>query len=73
MVAVSGLKIPSSRLLKTSLSATTAPPSTNLGWDTHKAVDSIPESLVKTIDGNDGMRRRFEQLTRRAQVRLEAI
>lgn len=39
-----------------------------LGWDSHKAIDEIPESLVRTIDGNDSMRRKFEALCRGAQV-----
>jgi len=39
-----------------------------LGWDSHKAIDQIPESLCKTIDGNDSMRRKFEALCRNAQV-----
>ena len=41
-----------------------------LGWDSHKAIDLIPESLVRTIDGNDTMRRKFEALCRNAQVRV---
>jgi coproporphyrinogen III oxidase len=39
-----------------------------IGWDSHKAVDSIPDSLVRTIDGNAGMRKKFEQLCRNAQA-----
>lgn len=39
-----------------------------LGWDSHKAIDLIPDTLVRTIDGNDSMRRKFEQLCRTAQV-----
>ena len=39
-----------------------------LGWDSHQAIDEIPESLVRTIDGNDSMRRKFEALCRGAQV-----
>ena len=41
-----------------------------LGWDSHQAVDSIPETLVKSIEGNGSMRRKFETLCREAQVRL---
>ena len=40
-----------------------------IGWDSHQAIQSIPESLVKTIDGNESMRKKFEQLCRRSQVR----
>lgn len=39
-----------------------------IGWDSHKAVESISDSLVRTIDGNTGMRKKFEQLCRNAQV-----
>ena len=42
-----------------------------LGWDSHKAIDSIPETLVRTIDGNDSMRRKFELLCRTAQVVID--
>jgi coproporphyrinogen III oxidase len=41
-----------------------------LGWDSHQAIDEIPESLVKTIDGNESMRRKFEALCRSAQVNI---
>lgn len=39
-----------------------------IGWDSHKAIDSIPETLVRTIDGNESMRRKFELLCRTAQA-----
>lgn len=39
-----------------------------ISWDSHKAVDSIPDALVKSIEGNDSMRRKFEMLCRSAQV-----
>jgi len=38
-----------------------------LGWDSHKAIDNIPESLVNAIEGNESMRRKFEALCRGAQ------
>lgn len=38
-----------------------------IGWDSHQAISAIPESLVKSIDGNDSMRKKFEQLCREAQ------
>lgn len=41
-----------------------------LGWDSHQAVDAIPETLVRTIEGNDSMRRRFEQLCRESQNKI---
>jgi uncharacterized protein YdeI (YjbR/CyaY-like superfamily) len=39
-------------------------------FDSHAAVEKIPDSLVKAIDGNAGMRRKFERLVRQAQVNL---
>ena len=42
--------------------------SPNLTWDSHKAVDTIPDALVNSIEGNGSMRRKFEQLCRSAQV-----
>ena len=57
---------------KSRLYATTTPTDeqkkSGLGWDSHQAIDEIPESLVKTIDGNESMRRKFEALCRTAQV-----
>jgi len=49
-----------------------APP-VNIGWDSHNAVDSIPDSLVREGDGPDGnfpMRSRFEKLCRNAQIEI---
>ena len=39
-----------------------------ISWDSHKAIESIPGALVKSIEGNDSMRRKFEMLCRSAQV-----
>lgn len=55
-------------LKRADLSAVAQGTGAAIGWDSHKAVDSIPESLVRTIDGNAGMRKKFEQLCRNAQV-----
>lgn len=44
--------------------------SSGLGWNSHQAIDEIPESLCKTIDGDDSMRRRFEALCRQAQMKI---
>ena len=41
-----------------------------IGWDSHRAIDAIPESLVKSIEGNASMRRKFEELCRTAQVSI---
>ena len=38
------------------------------GIEPHHSVDFIPESLVKDIDGNESIRRRFETVLRSAQV-----
>jgi coproporphyrinogen III oxidase len=38
-----------------------------IGWNSHQAIDSIPDSLVKEIDGNSGMRAQFEAMCRKAQ------
>jgi coproporphyrinogen III oxidase len=46
-----------------------APP-VNLGWNSHQAVDSVPDSLVKEGDGPEGnypMRSKFEKMCREAQ------
>jgi hypothetical protein len=43
-------------------------PPVHLGWDTHKPVSEAPDSLVRGVEGNESMRRRFEQACRRAQV-----
>lgn len=67
---VSSMKGLSSLGVATSLSSQS---SSSIGWDSHKAVDSIPDSLVRTIDGNAGMRKKFEQVCREAQVKLQYI
>ena len=50
-----------------SSAATTEQAKSGLGWDSHKAIDQIPESLVNAIEGNESMRRKFEALCRGAQ------
>ena len=54
--------------LFSSTSPTEEQKKSGLGWDSHQAIEEIPESLVRTIDGNDSMRRKFEALCRGAQV-----
>lgn len=46
-----------------------APP-TNIGWNSHEAVDEVPESLVKELDGNYPMRSKFEKMCREAQISI---
>jgi len=41
-----------------------------IGWDSHQAIAEIPDSLVKTIEGNESMRRKFELLCRNAQASI---
>lgn len=43
---------------------------TKIGWDSHIAVQSIPDSLVRSIDGNESMRAKFELLCRSAQAKI---
>eukprot|EP00588_Corethron_pennatum_P017252 CAMPEP_0194307096 /NCGR_PEP_ID=MMETSP0171-20130528/3976_1 /TAXON_ID=218684 /ORGANISM="Corethron pennatum, Strain L29A3" /LENGTH=381 /DNA_ID=CAMNT_0039058987 /DNA_START=56 /DNA_END=1201 /DNA_ORIENTATION=- len=48
-------------------------PAVNLGWDSHKAVAAVPDSLVREEDGPEGnypMRAKFEQLCRTAQISI---
>jgi hypothetical protein len=52
------------------LSATTKDVKNDIGWDSHRAVQSTPDSLVKEIGGNAGMRAKFEALCRSSQVLL---
>eukprot|EP00349_Pseudokeronopsis_sp_Brazil_P008069 CAMPEP_0202967838 /NCGR_PEP_ID=MMETSP1396-20130829/12860_1 /ASSEMBLY_ACC=CAM_ASM_000872 /TAXON_ID= /ORGANISM="Pseudokeronopsis sp., Strain Brazil" /LENGTH=370 /DNA_ID=CAMNT_0049693375 /DNA_START=67 /DNA_END=1176 /DNA_ORIENTATION=- len=42
----------------------------DIGWDSHKAVDAIPDTLVRSIDGNEGMRKKFEKVCRDAQAKI---
>mmetsp|Transcript_21653 Transcript_21653/g.45164 ORF Transcript_21653/g.45164 Transcript_21653/m.45164 type:complete len:384 (+) Transcript_21653:50-1201(+) len=49
-----------------------APP-VNIGWDSHKAVSEVPDSLVRVGDGPEGnhpMRVKFEQMCRSAQIEI---
>ncbi|GMH54964.1 hypothetical protein TrRE_jg4634 [Triparma retinervis] len=48
---------------------------TSIGWDTHKPVSVIPDSLVREGDGPDGnypMRAKFEAMCREAQKKITA-
>lgn len=45
----------------------------DIGWDSHRAVHAIPDSLVKEIDGNEGMRAKFEHLCRTSQVLMKQV
>lgn len=39
----------------------------SIGWDSHVPIDSAPETLVRGVEGNESMRRRFEAMCRAAQ------
>ena len=56
----------SAAIRKSSLAATIT--DDKIGFDSHIAVDKIPDTLVRSTDGNDSMRRKFERLVRNAQV-----
>lgn len=50
-------------------------PAVNIGWNSHKAVDEVPASLVREGDGPDGntpMRAKFEKMCRDAQIKITA-
>jgi len=79
----SGFGIPSQTLSgvsssKLSMSATadekkTDAPPANIGWNSHKPVETVPDSLVREGDGPDGnypMRAKFEKMCRDAQVSI---
>mmetsp|Transcript_15403 Transcript_15403/g.19308 ORF Transcript_15403/g.19308 Transcript_15403/m.19308 type:complete len:390 (-) Transcript_15403:464-1633(-) len=45
-------------------------PEGGIGWNSHQAVDAVPESLCKELDGNDSMRVKMEQMLREAQDKI---
>ena len=51
-------------------SSTKSNTDSGIGWDSHRAIDSIPDSLVNEIEGNDSMRRKFERACREAQQQI---
>ena len=76
LVAASAFRMPKAAgvLSMSKLGASTAnvkdpTKASGIGWDSHQAIDEIPESLVNTIEGNESMRRKFEAACRNAQVR----
>jgi len=44
--------------------------SESIDFNSHFAIDELPDSLVKDVDGNETVRRRFEELVRNAQNKL---
>lgn len=71
MVAeVASLRLHSSGRTSSVLKRTLALRAGESAWDSHIAVDQIPASLVSAIEGNESMRRKFEELCRNAQVSL---
>lgn len=53
-----------------SAAAPTKKEETGIGWNSHKPVTEVPESLVRGVEGNESMRRRFEKACREAQLAI---
>lgn len=45
-------------------------PGGELSWDSHSYIDSAPDTLVKGVEGNESMRRKFEAMCRVAQDKI---
>eukprot|EP00616_Rhizochromulina_sp_CCMP1243_P012873 CAMPEP_0118977460 /NCGR_PEP_ID=MMETSP1173-20130426/21479_1 /TAXON_ID=1034831 /ORGANISM="Rhizochromulina marina cf, Strain CCMP1243" /LENGTH=383 /DNA_ID=CAMNT_0006927575 /DNA_START=38 /DNA_END=1186 /DNA_ORIENTATION=+ len=50
--------------------AANADPDVSIGWNSFKAVEDVPESLVRGPEGNEAMRRRMEKVCRDAQLSI---
>merc|ERR1711965_1242950 len=70
-VSATALQGPHAKAPTAPLQATaTAPAKTGPTWDDHVAIPEAPDTLVKGVDGNDSMRRKFEQMLREAQNKI---
>jgi len=70
-VSATALQAPHAKTPTAPLSATaTAPAKTGPTWDDHVAIPEAPDTLVKGVDGNDSMRRKFEKMLREAQNKI---
>ena len=70
-VSATALQAPHAKAPSAPLSATaTAPAKTGPTWDDHVAIPEAPDTLVKGVDGNDSMRRKFEKMLREAQNKI---
>ena len=67
---VDGFKLGSSKPVISRLVLRGGNNDSGIGWDSHQAIAEIPDSLVKTIEGNESMRRKFELLCRNAQASI---
>ena len=47
-----------------------AKPGSELSWDSHSYVDDAPDTLVRGVEGNESMRRKFELMCREAQDKI---
>ena len=45
-------------------------PGSELSWDSHSYVDDAPDTLVRGVEGNESMRRKFELMCREAQDKI---
>jgi len=52
------------------LRSTTEENPVSIGWDSHVPIEAAPESLVRGVEGDEGMRRRFEAMCREAQTKI---
>lgn len=69
------LRLPRSKFSKLAMASVEKTDSnpTNIGWDSHKPVSVVPDSLVREGDGPDGnypMRAKFEKMCREAQLKI---
>ena len=70
-VSATALQAPHAKAPTAPLQATaTAPAKTGPTWDDHVAIPEAPDTLVKGVDGNDSMRRKFEKMLREAQNKI---
>ena len=70
-VSATALQAPHAKAPTAPLQATaTAPAKTGPTWDDHVAIPDAPDTMVKGVEGNDSMRRKFEQMLREAQNKI---
>jgi len=70
-VSATALQAPHAKAPTAPLQATaTAPAKTGPTWDDHVAIPEAPDTMVKGVEGNDSMRRKFEQMLREAQNKI---
>eukprot|EP00291_Cryptomonas_curvata_P017036 CAMPEP_0172170174 /NCGR_PEP_ID=MMETSP1050-20130122/11115_1 /TAXON_ID=233186 /ORGANISM="Cryptomonas curvata, Strain CCAP979/52" /LENGTH=351 /DNA_ID=CAMNT_0012841315 /DNA_START=105 /DNA_END=1156 /DNA_ORIENTATION=- len=65
--------MPKARSVRTAITATVSEASKEskgLGWDSHKAVENAPDSLLRDGTANTEMRAKFEKMCREAQAAI---